>query len=220
MKSNLFRFIEAQTHCSTSWHSNTSLTLNELIKNIICSNLYTTSKHAPEGYKQNNELPIKTDAELENNSILIFLCTTQIAFVTSYWWMDSKYYCFYECRCSQEIHDALQMAMTGHARLLDNYAELQEKHIIQLGKMREIREGVLDIKKVAKRSGLNNVEERWFDVQATQIVYMKVEQDRYREEIQGLQAQLQDTADAVQAAGELLVRLKEAEQAAIIAKVI
>lgn len=112
------------------------------------------------------------------------------------------------------------MAMTGHARLLDNYAELQEKHIIQLGKMREIREGVLDIKKVAKRSGLNNVEERWFDVQATQIVYMKVEQDRYREEIQGLQAQLQDTADAVQAAGELLVRLKEAEQAAIIAKVI
>lgn len=134
--------------------------------------------------------------------------------------MVSKRICLYECRCSQEIHDALQMAMTGHARLLDNYAELQEKHIIQLGKMREIREGVLDIKQVAKRSGLNNVEERWFDVQATQIMYMKVEQDRHREEIQGLQAQLQDTADAVQAAGELLVRLKEAEQAAIIAKVI
>lgn len=117
------------------------------------------------------------------------------------------------------MHEALQMAMTGHARLLDQYVELQERHILLLAKMREIRDGVIDMKKVAKKSGLNAVESRWFDVQATQIVFMKLEQDRHKEEIKGLQAQLQDTADAVQAAGELLVRLKEAEQSATIAKV-
>ncbi len=52
---------------------------------------------------------------------------------------------------------------------------------------------------------------------------MKIELDREkkiaREEIQALHTQLQDTADAVQAAGELLVRLKEAEEATSIAKV-
>lgn len=121
-------------------------------------------------------------------------------------------------RCSQEMHDALQMAMTGHARLLDQYAELQEKHIILISKMREIRDGVDNVKTVAKRAGLTCVEERWFDVQAKQIVCMKAEQEQYKEEINGLRSQLRDTADAVQAAGELVVRLKDAEQAAIKAK--
>lgn len=123
-------------------------------------------------------------------------------------------------RCSQEMQDALQMAMTGHARLLDQYAELQEKHIVLLAKMREIGEGVNDIKKVAKKSGVSSVDDRWFEVQATQIVFMKVEQDQYKAEIKGLQAQLRDTSEAVQAAGELLVRMKEAEQSAATAKVI
>lgn len=118
------------------------------------------------------------------------------------------------------MQDALQMAMTGHARLLDQYAELQEKHILLLAKMREIGEGVNDIKKVAKKSGVSSVDDRWFEVQATQIVFMKIEQDQYKAEIKGLQAQLRDTAEAVQAAGELLVRMKEAEQSAATAKVI
>lgn len=125
----------------------------------------------------------------------------------------------YGRRCSQEMHDALQMAMTGHARLLDQYAELQEKHIILVSKMREIRDGIGNVKAVAKKAGLTCTEDRWFGVQATQILYMKAEQEQYIEEIKGLKSQLRDTADAVQAAGELVVRLKEAELAAVTAKV-
>jgi kinesin family protein 15 len=117
------------------------------------------------------------------------------------------------------MHEALQMAMAGHARILDQYAELQEKHLLLLANMRDIRHGVIEHKREAIESGLNAVEEQWFDSQATQITYLKVEQERSKEQIKGLQAQLDDTADAVQAAGELLVRLKESEQAAVLAKV-
>ena len=130
----------------------------------------------------------------------------------------SSQFCFVS-RCSQEMHDALQMAMTGHARLLDQYAELQEKHIILVSKMRVIRDGVANIKTVAKKSGLTCTEDRWFDAQAAQIAHLKAEQEQSKEEIKGLQSQLRDTADAVQAAGELVVRLKDAELAAVSAKV-
>ncbi|KAH9577047.1 hypothetical protein CY35_01G194100 [Sphagnum magellanicum] len=127
-----------------------------------------------------------------------------------------------EKRCTREIHDALQLAMEGHARLLNQYAELQEKYTLLLAKVREIRDGVSDMKTVARRSGMNATEAQWFDIQSSQIVAMKIELDREkkiaREEIQALHTQLQDTADAVQAAGELLVRLKEAEEATSIAK--
>jgi kinesin family protein 15 len=128
-----------------------------------------------------------------------------------------------EKRCTREIHDALQLAMEGHARLLNQYAELQEKYTLLLAKVREIRDGVSDMKTVARRSGMNATEAQWFDIQSSQIVAMKIELDHEkkiaREEIQALHTQLQDTADAVQAAGELLVRLKEAEEATSIAKV-
>ncbi|CAM6019631.1 unnamed protein product [Sphagnum balticum] len=127
-----------------------------------------------------------------------------------------------EKRCTREIHDALQLAMEGHARLLNQYAELQEKYTLLLAKVREIRDGVSDMKTVARRSGMNATEAQWFDIQSSQIVALKIELDHEkkiaREEIQALHTQLRDTADAVQAAGELLVRLKEAEEATSIAK--
>ena len=50
MKSNLFRFIEGQTTYSTSWHAKMSLTLNGPIKNVLLSNLHTTSNHEPKTY--------------------------------------------------------------------------------------------------------------------------------------------------------------------------
>ena len=74
MKSNLFWFIEGQTQFSTSGHAQMSLTLNEPIQNVLCSNLHTTSKHAPKTYqtwkfcKQNNQLCTKSHDELEQNS--------------------------------------------------------------------------------------------------------------------------------------------------------
>ncbi|CAM6105350.1 unnamed protein product [Calypogeia fissa] len=127
-----------------------------------------------------------------------------------------------EKRCSDEMRDALQMAMTGHARLLEQYAELQEKHIVLLAKHRKIKEGTADVKKMAKKAGVTSLESRWLDAQALQIVALKLETEEEREtskeEIESLKAQLQDTADAVQAAGELLVRLKEAEESVTIAQ--
>jgi hypothetical protein len=81
----------------------------------------------------------------------------------------------------------------------------------------------VDVKKMAKTAGVTSLESRWLDAQALQIAALKVELDeesqKSMEEIQELKTQLQDTAEAVQAAGELLVRLKEAEESVIIAQV-
>lgn len=127
-----------------------------------------------------------------------------------------------EQRCSEELKEAFQMAMDGHARLLDQYADLQEKHTALHAKHRKIKEGVTDIKRAAAKAGVKGAESRFIEAQAAQLVAMKLDRDRehkmMREEIKGLQAQLRDTAEAVQAAGELLVRLKEAEEAISIAQ--
>ena len=130
---------------------------------------------------------------------------------------------FCSCRCAKEMHEALEMAMEGHARLLEQYAELQEKHILLLGKNRKIREGVADLKKLAKQAGVTTTDTRWFECQAEQLVAMRIdhelERDVAKDEVLGLQSQLQDTVEAVAAAGELLVRLKEAENAVEMAQV-
>jgi len=127
-----------------------------------------------------------------------------------------------EKRCAKEVHEALEMAMEGHARLLEQYAELQEKHIGLLSKNRKIREGVTNLKKLAKKAGVTATETRWFESQAEQLVAMRIdhehERDAAKDEVEGLKMQLRDTADAVQAAGELLVRLKEAEDAVCMAQ--
>ncbi|KAL3678668.1 hypothetical protein R1sor_021624 [Riccia sorocarpa] len=80
-----------------------------------------------------------------------------------------------EKRCAEEGQEALQMAIAGHARLLEQYAELQEKHIGLLAKQRKIRDTTLDVKKMAKRAGVSNFESRWLDAQATQIAATKVD---------------------------------------------
>nr|AMS24240.1 kinesin 12-II protein [Marsilea vestita] len=120
-----------------------------------------------------------------------------------------------EKRCASEMKEALEMAMEGHARLLDQYAELQEKHIAFLAKHRKMREAMGDAKR-RSRTG------KWVEAQAAELAALRLDQEQERkaaqEQIEDLQAQLRDTADAVQAAGELLVRLKEAEDAAMIAE--
>ncbi|KAG9447926.1 hypothetical protein H6P81_014054 [Aristolochia fimbriata] len=122
-----------------------------------------------------------------------------------------------ERKCSEELKEALQLAMQGHANILDQYAELQEKHIALLARHRKIRDGIADVKKAATKAGVKGAESKFIDSLAAEISALKVEREkewRYlRDENKGLQAQLRDTAEAVQAAGELLVRLKEAEEA-------
>lgn len=121
-----------------------------------------------------------------------------------------------EKKCAEELEEAMQMAMAGHARLLEQYADLEEKHMQLLLRHRKIQDGIGDVKKAASRAGVKGAESKFINALAAEISALKVERERerryLRDENKGLQAQLRDTAEAVQAAGELLVRLREAEE--------
>ncbi|KAJ8646210.1 hypothetical protein MRB53_007958 [Persea americana] len=127
-----------------------------------------------------------------------------------------------EKKCSEEFKEALQIAMQGHARILDQYAELQEKHIGLLAKHQKMRDGIEDVKRAAARAGVKGAESKFINSLAAEISALRMEKDKERrylkDENKGLQSQLRDTAEAVQAASELLVRLKEAEEAAAAAQ--
>ncbi|KAE8691992.1 Phragmoplast-associated kinesin-related protein, putative isoform 2 [Hibiscus syriacus] len=74
---------------------------------------------------------------------------------------------------------------------------LEERHVQLLARHRQIQEGIDDVKMAAARA----------------VHKGKRRDDIFSDENKGLQAQLRDTSEAVQAAGELLERLKEAEEA-------
>ncbi|KAG8661415.1 hypothetical protein MANES_01G003100v8 [Manihot esculenta] len=122
-----------------------------------------------------------------------------------------------EKKCAEELKEAMQMAMEGHARMLEQYADLEEKHIQLLASHKKIQEGIDGVKKAASKAGARGAESKFINALAAEISALKVEREkerRYlRDENKMLQAQLRDTVEAVQAAGELLVRLKEAEEA-------
>ncbi|TKY47795.1 Kinesin protein KIN12B [Spatholobus suberectus] len=127
-----------------------------------------------------------------------------------------------ERKCTEELQEAIHMAIEGHARLLEQYADLEEKHIQLLARHRQIQDGIEDVKKAASRAGVRGAESKFINALAAEISALKAEREKerriLRDENKGLQAQLKDTAEAVQAAGELLLRLKEAEQAVIVAQ--
>lgn len=122
-----------------------------------------------------------------------------------------------EKKCAQEWKEAMQLAMEGHARMLEQYADLEEKHMQLLARHRRIQEGIDDVKKAATRAGVRGAESKFINALAAEISALKAEREKeqryFRDENKGLQAQLRDTVEAVQAAGELLVRIKEAEEA-------
>lgn len=128
-----------------------------------------------------------------------------------------------EKKCADELREAMHMAIEGHARLLEQYADLEEKHIQLLVRHRKIMDGIDDVKKAASRAGVRGAESKFINALAAEISSLKAEREKerrlLRDENRGLQAQLKDTAEAVQAAGELLVRLREAEEAVSSAQV-
>lgn len=128
-----------------------------------------------------------------------------------------------EKKCAEELKEAMHMAIEGHARILEQYADLEEKHILLLARHRKIQEGIEDVKKAAAKAGVKGAESKFINALAAEISALRVEREKerryFRDENKGLQAQLRDTAEAVQAAGELLVRLKEAEEAVAAARV-
>ncbi|KAI3968084.1 hypothetical protein MKX01_015604 [Papaver californicum] len=127
-----------------------------------------------------------------------------------------------EKRCADELKEAMQMAMQGHARILEQYADLQEKHLALLARHRKMQEGIEDVKKAASKAGVRGTESKFINSLAAEISALKVDREKERrymmDEKKGLQAQLRDTAEAVQAAGELVVRLKEAEEVAFMSQ--
>jgi kinesin family protein 15 len=128
-----------------------------------------------------------------------------------------------ERECTKELQEAMHTAIEGHARLLEQYADLEEKHVQLLARHRRIQEGIEDVKKAASRAGVRGAESKFINALAAEISALKAEREKerriLRNENRGLQAQLKDTAEAVQAAGELLFRLKEAEESVVNAQV-
>ncbi|CAN4104576.1 unnamed protein product [Withania somnifera] len=121
-----------------------------------------------------------------------------------------------EKKCSEELKEAMERAMQGHARMIEQYAELEERHIQLLGRHRKVQVGIEDVKKAAAKAGVRGAESKFINALAAEISYLRVEREKERhyfmDENKELQNQLRDTAEAVQAAGELLARLKQAEE--------
>ncbi|KAG6790219.1 hypothetical protein POTOM_006367 [Populus tomentosa] len=126
-----------------------------------------------------------------------------------------------EKKCTEELDDALHRAVLGHARMVEHYADLQEKYNDLEGKHRAIMEGIAEVKRAAAKAGKKGGTRFAKSLQA-ELSSLRVEREREREflkkENKSLKIQLRDTAEAVHAAGELLVRLREAEQAASVAE--
>ncbi|XP_010270151.1 PREDICTED: kinesin-like protein KIN-12F [Nelumbo nucifera] len=128
-----------------------------------------------------------------------------------------------EKKCTEELDDALQRAVLGHARIVEHYAELQEKHNELLGRHRMVMEGIAEVKRAAAKAGTKKGSgSRFAKSLAAELSAARMEKEKEREylkkENRSLKIQLRDTAEAVHAAGELLVRLRETEEAASVAE--
>lgn len=128
-----------------------------------------------------------------------------------------------EKKCNEELEDALHRSVLGHARFVEHYAELQEKYNELVGKHRAIMGGIAEVKRAAQKAGSKGNGSRFSKSLAAELSALRFERDREREflkkENKSLKLQLRDTAEAVHAAGELLVRLREAEHSASVAEV-
>lgn len=129
-----------------------------------------------------------------------------------------------EKKSTDELDDALKRSVICHARMIEHYAELQEKYNDLLAKHRAIMEGIAEVKRAASKAGAKGRHgSRFAKALSAELSSLRVEREREREllkkENRSLKIQLKDTAEAVHAAGELLARLREAEEAASLAEV-
>ncbi|KAK7305206.1 hypothetical protein VNO77_43107 [Canavalia gladiata] len=126
-----------------------------------------------------------------------------------------------EKKYTVEMDDALKRAVIGHARMVEHYADLQEKYDDLVAKHDAVMEGIAEVKKAASKASKKG-HARFAKALSAELSALRVEREResklLKKENQSLKVQLRDTAEAVQAAGELLVRLREAEHAAAVAE--
>lgn len=127
-----------------------------------------------------------------------------------------------EKKGTEEMDDALKRAVTGHARMVEHYTDLQEKYDDLVAKHEAIMEGIAEVKKAVTKASRKG-QARFAKSLSAELSALRLEREResklLKKENQSLKVQLRDTAEAVQAAGELLVRLREAEHAASVAEV-
>lgn len=125
---------------------------------------------------------------------------------------------------TEELNDALTRAVLGHSRFIEQYTELQEKYN-ELGEKHSVMiAGITDVKKAASKAAMNGRHgKRFAKAFSAELSAIRAEKEKEREllkkENKSLRTQLRDTAEAVQAAGELLVRLRESEQALQVSEV-
>ncbi|CAA7062696.1 unnamed protein product [Microthlaspi erraticum] len=122
-----------------------------------------------------------------------------------------------EKMATEELNDALGRAMLGHSRFIEQYTELQEKYD-ELAETHSVTmAGIVDVKKAAAKAAVKGRHgKRFAKAFSAELTAIRAEKEKEREflkkENRALKIQLRDTAEAVQAAGELLIRLREAEQ--------
>jgi len=128
-----------------------------------------------------------------------------------------------EKKCTAELDDALQRAMYGHARMVEHYVELQELYNDLLKKHRRVMEAISEVKRAAAKAGRKGCGTAFAAALAAELSTVRIDREKERgqlkEQNRRLRIQLRDTAEAVHAAGELLVRLREAEEASTLEKV-
>ncbi|GAB4846050.1 hypothetical protein Ancab_025049 [Ancistrocladus abbreviatus] len=127
-----------------------------------------------------------------------------------------------EKKSTEELDDALHRAVLGHARIVEHYVELQEKYNDLSEKHQRIMEGIAEVKRAAAKAGAKGHGSRFAKALAAELSALRIEKEKERERLKkenkSLRLQLRDTAEAVQTAGELLVRLREAEESASVAE--
>jgi kinesin family protein 15 len=128
-----------------------------------------------------------------------------------------------EKKCTEELDDALQRAIYGHARIIEHYVELQEMYNDLLERHRRVMEGISEVKRAAAKAGRKGCGTAFAAALAAELSTVRIDREKERaqlkEQNRRLRIQLRDTAEAVHAAGELLVRLREAEEASTQEKV-
>ncbi|KAI3717924.1 hypothetical protein L1987_69854 [Smallanthus sonchifolius] len=127
-----------------------------------------------------------------------------------------------EKKRTEELDEALMRSIDGHGKMVEHYADLQEKYTELVEKHRLILEGIAEVKRAAAKAGEKGHGKRFSKSLAAELSVLRVEREKEREllkkENRSLKVQLRDTVEAVHAAGELLVRLREAEEAAAAAQ--
>lgn len=128
-----------------------------------------------------------------------------------------------EKKCTAELDDAIHRAVLGHGKMVEHYAELQEAYGDLLEKHRRMMEGIAEVKRAAAKAGRKGCGTAFAAALAAELSTVRIDREKERaqlkEQNRRLRIQLRDTAEAVHAAGELLVRLREAEEALAQAKV-